>query len=477
MSNNQFISILLIVLSLAFILVLFLGVGMYFYQHYQPKTSTSAKGIYGSFKVNGVIPEGSTITLFAREMGTTSFVPFSVGVTPQDSAIWAFLQGAPGKSYEIQAGLVEQGNIIYRSSSIYVTYPASNQVLTFDVASPNPSGQAELSAIVTIDGYIPPGASITLEGRKLGENIYQVFSQGIAQSGEELSYNKATKGETYQLVASLYTSTHVLIGQSQTISAVAPALHEQIILNSTVKPSPTPTLFPTQKPQPTSGQPILSKAVTPTITPTPTSAVMSGIIRFNGQAPANSRIVIFERVTQTTNYQVAQDNLSPSDATTWSWNGAQTGTIYDLLAVLKQKQSNGTDTDISNSNVLTIAAPASSGTLTINSGFLLSAPGANISVSCGNYTVSTQTWGAGVSFQTVTSAQSYWYEIGTSNGGTELTNFTLNATNNANQSFTEPFKNGITYYARYAYANVPNLLASDPQFSPLSSTVPLRCSQ
>lgn len=480
MANNQFIKTIFIILTSAFILMILLVVVLYFYQKYLPLTGVHTQGIYGAFKIDGVIPPGSTITLFAREMGTNaSFIPFAVNITPQDSAIWQFAKGVTGKSYEIQAGLVNNGKIIYRSSSIYVTSPASNQVLTFDVASAKPSGSAIISAILTIDGYIPTGATITLEGKKLGAKDYSVFASNIeGKNAEEISFTQATKGETYEVRALLYNSSGSLIGQSLSFTVVAPALHEQLTLNSTAKPSPTQVVFtPTQKPQPTIAISLITATVTPLPTPQPTQAVMSGVIRFNGQAPANSRIVIFERISATSSYQVAQDNLSPSDGALWQWSGGQTGTLYDLLAVLKQKQSSGTDIDISNSNVLTLAAPATNGTFTINSGFLLSAPGANISVNCGNYDTPSQTWVAGVSFQSITGAAAYWYEIGTSNGGTELTNFTLNATNNANQSFNEQFKNGVTYFARYAYANVPNLLANNVQFSPLSSTVPLRCAK
>jgi hypothetical protein len=105
----------------------------------------------------------------------------------------------------------------------------------------------------------------------------------------------------------------------------------------------------------------------------------------------------------------------------------------------------------------------------------LSAPTGAINWSCGNYNSSNQTWSAIVAFGNMQNAQSYAYQIGITNGGAELTNFTQNATQNPTQSFIQQFQNGVTYYARYAYATLPNLNTNNPQFSPFSSTTQVHC--
>ncbi len=471
------------------VIVLFVVIGGGSFWVFHKATSNPAakyKGISGLFDVNGVIPSGSTITLFAKPARqNSSFTPFASGLSPHDEGYWQFPKAMDGKSYEIQAGLLQNGNVIYLTSPIEVTAPAINQVLTFDVPLAHPAGTAAISGIVGIDGYIPPNSTLTLEGRKAGEGSFSVVTKNIsARDQQSITYATAVAGQAYEVKALLYDGNGKLIGTSAVLSLVAPAYNEELDLNSTAQPPATPTSLPTNTPMPT---PTAAPATVVTVIPQPTSTPMptptpmvvgniSGVIRFNGQTPPNSRIVLFERVSGTQNYQVAVNNITPADGTNWQWIQGVAGTSYDLIAILKQRQNDGTDKDISNSNTLTLDAPAANEIFTINSGFLLPAPGASGGVSCGNYDSGTQTWTAGVSFNSVNGAQSYWYQVGTTNGGIELTNFTQNATNNPTQSFNLQFKNGVTYYARYAYANVPNLMGNDPQFSAFSSTSPLRCS-
>lgn len=452
-----------------------------------------AKGVSGIINVNGIIPPGSTITLLQREtQSKQDFVPFAENISPTDLNYWTFRTGQTGKSYEIQGSILQNGKVIYLSDPIFATAPAINQLITFDVAVPNPTGPANsiISGSVGINGYIPTGATITLQGRKIGAQKFTVVSQGVQAKDEQfISYTTAIAGQTYEVQALLFDTNGQLIGESALLEVTAPAANEKLSVNSlatppaTSTPIPSPTLAFTPTPTfiVTQVTPLPSATATPTPTPSPTPVpppvALSGVIQFNGQAPSNSRIVIFQRPTGTQNYQVAVDNLAPENGVTWQWNGAQSGQMYDTIAILKQRQSNGSDTDIADSNVNTLAAPASNEVFTINSGYTLSAPTGGISVNCNNYNSSNQTWNVTVSFGNMTNAQSYWYQIGITNGGVELTNFTQNATQNNNQSFNQVFNNNVTYYARYAYANVPNLSAGNSQFSPFNSTTQLRCSQ
>jgi len=350
--------------------------------------------ISGVFALKGTIPKNSTITLFARDIQSNSaFFPVSTGLAAAGLSIWQY-NGSLGKSYEIKAGLVENGRVTWYSNTIIVKAPAFNKVLSF------------------------------------------------------------------------------------TLPATAKS---DLVMTSAILSSPTPTRTP-------------MKAVTsptPTVTPTPTAtssgtiiasnttqASISGTIQFTGQALLNTRIVIFQRVTGTQNYQVAVDNLSPVDGTTWTWSNGSKAVTYDMFAVLKQKQSNGTEMDLAYSGVFDATAPVSTVKLSITSPSSLTAPAPNISVSCNNLNGSTLNWAANILFQTISGAQSYWYEIGTTDGGTDLANQTQNATNTVTQILSQPLKNGITYYARYAYAAVSHLNSGSNQFSPFSSpTVQMKCTQ
>jgi hypothetical protein len=442
----------------------------------------------GIFDINGVVPPGSTITLYERKAkSTASFVPFATGLRPNDQGGWGYIDGKTGETYEIMGNLVSNGTVVASAGPISVTVPAINQTLTFNVTSADAAATPStapvtISGHVHLDGYIPSGATLTLQRRKQGAPYYSIVDQNIvAKDGQEIIFTDVTAGQTYEVKALLYTANQRLIGTSEVLVVTAPAANEELHLNSTATPPATPT--PTQQPTPTpKTAPLQSLTVVPTATntptPTPTPQIaLSGTISLQGQAPLDSRIVVLERKSGAQSYQVAVDNITPQDGMSWKWTGATTGQLYDLIAVLKQKQSDGTDKDISSSNTLTVAAPASNEQLSINSGFVLPAPSSTVSISCNTYASSSQTWNAAVSFATVTGALSYWYEIGTTDGGIELANFTQNATNNTSQSFTYQLKNGVTYYARYAYSPFTNMSANDPSFSAFSSTTQIKCSQ
>ena len=172
-------------------------------------------------------------------------------------------------------------------------------------------------------------------------------------------------------------------------------------------------------------------------------------------------------------YSVAVDNVSPADGVTWVWNSPQNSTWYTLIAILKQRQSDGTDKDISTSAPITVAAPAASTVFTINSGFNLSAPTGAITLNCQTYDNSgPDTWAVVINFQAVDGAKSYWYQVGQTNGASDMVN-TANSGNTTNSVF----KSNVTYYARYAYANVSVAPLGSNQYSGFSSTTPLKCSR
>ncbi|HRN96704.1 MAG TPA: hypothetical protein PLD54_04620, partial [Candidatus Levybacteria bacterium] len=149
-------------------------------------------------------------------------------------------------------------------------------------------------------------------------------------------------------------------------------------------------------------------------------------------------------------------------------------TWYDVIAVLKQRQSNGTDKDIAGSQVLSAAAPAAGLTFVINSSVSLSSPSGPITVTCNS--LSGNTWSATVSMGSVTGAQTYWYQIGTSNGGTEAANSVLAPQSGQSvQTVSLSLNKGTSYYVRYAYATVANVPAGSSQFSPFSSTTQIQC--
>ncbi len=433
-----------------------------------PSATTQAPQatVSGIFDVNGVIPSGASITLTQKEYysGAQPSV-FASNLPVVDKSPWSFAVAGTGKTYEIQAQVIVNGVVVASSSPLDVTAPADEEVLALNIEAPQQQPViTAISGTVTVNGYIPEGSTITVQGRKLGAQKFTTIAQGLpGQTRQALDYTKALSGTTYEVQGTLLDTSGQVIGTSNILTVTAPASNEVLVLNSsalapTPAPSPTPVVV-TQNPLPTSQ-------------PTPPVAI-SGSINFNGAAPVNSRIVLFQKLMNDQNYQVALDNISPADGTTWQWNAPKNSTWYTLIAILKQRQNDGTDKDIATSVPTTIAAPAVSVVMTINSGFSLSAPGGPISISCQTYNggPNQNTWNVGITFQAVNGAGSYWYQVGSTNGGTDLIN-------SAGQSNTinTTIKNSTTYYARYAYASAAVAPLGSNQYSGFSSTTPLQCS-
>lgn len=421
--------------------------------------------ISGSFDVNGIVPSGATITL-TEKVANSNDQPavFATGITPTDKNTWYFANTASGKTYEIQASLMQNGIAIAQSSPLIVTSPADDEVLVLNVESDTPSPNAVISGNIAVNGYIPSGATITVSGRSLGAKTFTTIASNLAgQPTQYLSYDGAVGGTTYEVQAQLLDTNGNNIGTSGTLVVTAPALNELLTINSTAVVPATPT----PSPSPTIAQ------ATPIPTAPPQPAAISGSINFNGVAPPNSRIVILQKIYNTQNYQVAVDNITPMNAVTWTWQGPQPSTWYDLIAVLKQRQSNGTDQDLSTSTMTSVAAPASNVIFTLNSGVTLNAPSGPITVACGNQ--SGVTWNAQITFTGVTSAGSYWYQIGSSNGADDIQNATQNANGNSAMVIGQQMNNGTSYYYRYAYSNLQNQSAGSSQFSPFTNTTQLQC--
>lgn len=448
------------------------------------KEQVTATPITGTLGINGVIPQGATITLTAKTANSSAQEQvFAAGLPASDGEAWGFDSAVAGTAYEIQASMMQNGKIITESSPITVSAPADQEtvVLNIESQSAKPTADAIISGNVIVNGYIPDGSTITVQGRQLGKNTFTTIAEGLpGQARQFLSYTTALSGVTYEVQANLIAADGTTnLGTSNTILVTAPAVNESVTINSTapapVTATPTPTVTPTPIVVTATSQP-----ATPTITPTPspvptpTPITISGSINFNGVTPPNSRIVVLQKVYNTQNYQVAVDNIPVIDGATWTWTGAQQATWYDLIAVLKQSQSNGTDQDLSTSAMMSVAAPASNVSFTLNSSFSLSAPSGPITVTCGN--LSGSNWNAQISFGPVSGAQAYWFQVGITNGGTELMNTAQNTSNNnGNQTIGASLQNGTTYYARYAYANVANANAGNSQYSPFTATTPLQC--
>lgn len=201
-------------------------------------------------------------------------------------------------------------------------------------------------------------------------------------------------------------------------------------------------------------------------------ATISGTIDLSGTILSNTSIVIAAKKSGSTDsYQVVVSGISASDNATWSWGSAESGVSYDLIAILKGS-SNGVNIDYAKSQIYVVNAPSSNQIFAINAGFSMNAPTNTITTTCSTYN-NNNTWQATVNFPSVSGAQAYWLQIGTTSGASDFQNVKQNAATGDNQTISVTLTDSVIYYAQYAVASVVN--PETAQYSAFSSTQSIKC--
>lgn len=458
-------------------LILLLGGGFFYFNSQRngqgldipssnsPKTAV----ISGSIGFNGTVPSGATISIGQRvHKSGGQFNMVVQNLSAKDGITWSWNGAKENESYDIQAFLIENGKQVESSEILTVTAPAADEVLHLNsdagpAPTPNPQTNkiqpATISGTFDLNGYYTVNTTITILYKVQGQSgDYQVAASGIAaKDGGSWSWGGALADTTYDMKARFISSTGANIGESPKVIVTAPATGEVFSINSTAKP-PAPA-----QPQPT---------------PAVSGGTVSGSINFNGAVPANSSIVILAQTGGSGQYQVVVNGIQPANGSTWSWNGAQAGQNYNLVAVLKQQNANNTQTDVATSQTMNVTAPANNQVFTINSGVSLPAPQAgNINSICNSKNQSNNTWSATVNFPSVASAQSYWFQIGTTSGGNNLLNTNQNSQNNPSQAVNVTVNDSVVYYAQYAYSNTANASWNSNSYSGFSGSYQFKCPQ
>ncbi|MFH1561406.1 MAG: hypothetical protein ABID04_02390 [Patescibacteria group bacterium] len=425
------------VIGLAFGLLLLLG-GLFFQKRNSSKTDTKAI-VSGTVDLNGVVEKGDTIAVAQRKVGDKKFVTIASGLEANDGVAWSWDGAKEGENYELQAYLRRDGTDLFSSEIFQITAPAQNEELAINAhAKDHPVESAIISGSFDINGHIPAGAVVAIVQKTETGEEKVVLDNIDAVDGAVWSWKQAQKGTSYQLKAYLKRGGET-IGQSSEYTAVAPAQNEVLKINSTEQP------------------------------PAPKSVGISGKINLNGFVPEQSSIVIMERVSGASQFSVAVDGINPADGVEWKWNGAKAGTSYEILAVLKAKQSNGTDKDVAGSQNLSVSAPASAEVLNINTG--LSFPQPNPPwVHCNDQNGSNQ-WNVSLGFDPMPDAAQYWLELGSQQGYNDIINTKIDQTNSPELKAT--VNKNTTYYARWAYAYCHD--CAEKNFSAFSSTVSFNC--
>lgn len=202
------------------------------------------------------------------------------------------------------------------------------------------------------------------------------------------------------------------------------------------------------------------------------SSTISGTISFTGTAPTGTSIVIVARPNGSAEaYKTIASGIAASTNSPWSWGSAKTGTAYDMIALLKGS-SGGVDTDYAASQTYIVTAPALNQIFSVNAAAPPSAPSGTITTTCTTHNTN-NTWAATVNFPTVSGAEWYILQIGTTSGGTDVLNKTQGVASGNYQTAAATLTDSVLYYAQYAVASAS--YPTNYQYSAFSTPMTIKC--
>jgi hypothetical protein len=430
------------------------------------QTINNPTSVSGKIQINGPILDNSTISIGVRDRGSSgSYRVFAFGMKPADDMPWLFTEAKENTTYEFVAYLDENNQVAFSSDPTFITAPATDEVLTLNIETPQASPTpATISGTVYINGYIPQGATFDVMGRVYGStgNFSEIVDNLPAQVKQAINYSNAQAGTKYEIKGQLFDKNGAVIGASQSVVLSAPSDAAQLTINSSAQPPQGSVTL------------IQNNTASPTTSSASTSgSTISGTINFNGSAPSGSSIVILAKQPSDASYQVVVNGIVPQNGSIWTWNEATPGITYNMVAVLKGQINGSQNIDYADSQTYTVAAPAQNQLFTLNTGISMGVPTGSVSITCGTKT--NNIWNANtVNFSSVTGAQYYSMQIGSTSGGYDISNIAQPAQSTTNQTITvNNLSDSVTYYAQYAVASVTN--PTPAQYSPYTSAYILKC--
>jgi hypothetical protein len=465
------------------------------------KASVSGSIVYTALKPSP--GDKGTVHLYVKEQSSSGeFQDTGVEIPLVANQTWEWPNAVEGKIYQMQAGVVIDGNVVKRSDIQTVAAPASSVDLAIrvnwrdlpeDVRS---TSNLAIGGTVAINGYIPSRSSLQIyeventqaDGQPLNIGDQLQSREKLVQSivnptnTSTWSWPAAVPLKSYVFRAVLKDASGNQIGESeQVVNVEASDQQVSLIINSSaqpatttsaVQPSPTTTTFAqiTSSATPQPSATAVASAVpspSPAAAPAP-SAKISGVVYLNGPKAPNTSLLMLWRPAGVGNYNVINRYMyPPQSGTTWEFDGATAGQRYDIQAAL---QVNGQNTSTAPVPV-TVTAPAMNINFTLNTNFLVPAPNTQpIFQTCINNNQ------AVITLPAISNAGRYWVQVGNNNtGDSSYANTQLSVSPNAgDQKITVAVNRGQQSFVRYSYAECTNCTDVN-NFSPWSTTVGFTC--
>ncbi len=446
-----------------------------------------------------------TVRLFYKEQGSRGeFQDAGIDIPLVPNQTWEWAGAAEGKIYQLQGAVVIDGNVVKRSDTETVTAPASDVDLAIKVnwrdlpSDVVASSNLSIGGTVNINGYIPARSQLQIMvventpqdgealniGDQLQDNEKVVQSISNPTNANAWSWSAAQPLQEYVFRAVLKDSSGNQIGESEQIVNVEAADQQvAMIINSqaqppavpTVQASPTPGVFSqlAQSPSPQAAAPTPVASPQPSAQPSPSpapppTAKISGTVVLNGPMNQGTSLLMLWRQPGQQNFNVINRYNNPvNSGTSWEFDNAVPGQQYQIQAAL---QVNGNNTSTAPQPV-TVTAPAANVNFTLNTNFLVPAPGTQpVFQTCINNNQ------AVIVLPAISNAARYWVQVGNNNqGDSSYANTQIAVSpNSGDQKITVGVNRGQQSFVRYSYAECSN--CTDPNnFSPWSTTVGFTC--
>lgn len=426
------------------------------------------------------------VKLFVRTFGNAGWKDTGVMIPLEERAGWSWHEALPGMHYEFQAVLYIDGQEIDRTDEQFVTAPAHNVQMAMVVTwhdLPDSVDRPEttvLGGMITLNGYVPNGSVLEVYALPDRENEYEIEavssellrrSQLIGtirepEASNEWLWEAADPMEVYEVVVVLRNRGQIIGESLQRVTADAGHRMLEFTVNSTVED-------PNQ--QADAGEESLlalgSAGGRVLGTTTTGNSTISGVVYVQGPEQEGTSLLMLWKKPGDANYQVINRYPYPAQAgTAWTWDGAQAGQTYEIMAVLQVNNANSSTAP----TPITAAAPATNVNFTLNTWYVMPAtPNQPSFQTCLDR--SGNSWNAQISIPTVQNAQQYWVRVGTSAGTGNIWNQQFSARAN-NQPFIVkvPATENQQQFVQYSYATCDQCQGDD-NFAPFSTPTGFTC--
>lgn len=398
----------------------------------------------GEFDINGVIPEGATVTVMVQAEGSNGYTPVASGLPAVDGTNWKWTNATRGTTYSVKAQLMQGGKAYGDSQTAQLVAPTRREVLVInsDYRSSNNTPQyGPISGTIDLNGAVGPQSNVTLYQKKTSEeNFTEITNQIQAVDGAAWKWGGAVSGEDYEMKATLFVNGQAS-GTSQIITVTSPASNEVLKINSTYQAPPE-------------------------------QVSISGTVVINGPIPSNSTVTIYAQGPNDKSPVSVISGLAANETTSWNWTKATQGYTYTMSASVMQ---NGNDQG--DSQTITVTAPASNEVLIVTLG---KAGGPTVqppnSPTAQCVSQNNGQWTVNLNYQSVNGANSYWIQVGSNYKASDILNTFVRWSGTGTQTYSlNTINNGTTYYAQYATSTCSTCTSSS-QFSPFSNVLTFSCS-